>query len=84
MDELFHFLVSRRTSSAHMFRRFSGNSKHQRTYVFNFKYYTVIGEECKPMTWQSCDTGDSEFRDGMTLTRCGAVVALALLDSTLR
>jgi meiotically up-regulated gene 157 (Mug157) protein len=51
MDELFQHLVQTEASSAHMHRAFKEDRKHQKTFFFNFEYYTIVGEDCKPMDW---------------------------------
>jgi hypothetical protein len=51
MDELFQHLVQTEASSAHMHRAFKEDRKHQKTFFFNFEYYTILGEDCKPMDW---------------------------------
>ncbi|KAI4682582.1 hypothetical protein J4E81_009657 [Alternaria sp. BMP 2799] len=80
MDELFRHLVETEASSAHMFRAFNQNPKHQRTFFFNFEYYTIVGDDCQPMQWQRADkiTGQSDHH--IPLSRCSAVVALVLYD----
>ncbi|KAI4635082.1 uncharacterized protein J4E87_000031 [Alternaria ethzedia] len=80
MDELFQHLVETEASSAHMFRAFNQNPKHQRTFFFNFEYYTIVGDDCQPMQWQRADkiTGQSDHH--IPLSRCSAVVALVLYD----
>jgi hypothetical protein len=80
MDELFQHLVETEASSAHMFRSFDQDPKHQRTFFFNFEYYTIVGEDCQPMQWQRADhiTGQSDHH--IPLSRCSAVVALVLYD----
>lgn len=78
MDELFRNLVTTDACSAHMERAFEDDPRHQKTFFFNFEYYTLIGEDCQPMEWQ---LADRRLKPGHTpLTRCGAVVALSLYD----
>ena len=84
MDELFKHLVQADASSAHMFRAFAPDTRHQRTFFFNFEYYTVIGDDCKPMQWQLADNPTNGSDGHIPLTRCGAVVALALFDDAPR
>jgi hypothetical protein len=81
MDELFTHLVQAEASSAHMFRAFSEDIRHQRTFFFTFEYYAVIGDDCKPMQWQLAENTTSTSDSHIPLTRCGSVVALALFDS---
>lgn len=80
MDELFRHLVQTEASSAHMHRAFQPDQKHQRTFFFTFEYYTVIGDDCKPMDWQRADKDSGSRGQHLPLSRCGAVVALALYD----
>ncbi|KAJ4299521.1 hypothetical protein N0V90_004766 [Kalmusia sp. IMI 367209] len=80
MDELFRHLVQTEASSAHMHRAFKEDRKHQKTFFFNFEYYTIVGEECKPMDWQRADKDTGTGESHLPLSRCGAVVALALYD----
>ncbi|KAF2119694.1 hypothetical protein BDV96DRAFT_486430 [Lophiotrema nucula] len=83
MDELFRHLVQTEASSAHMYRAFHQDLRHQKTFFFTFEYYTIIGEECLPMQWQRADNGKSS-ESHVPLSRCGAVVALALYDNSPR
>lgn len=80
VDELFAHLVRTEASSAHMYRSFNEDRRHQRTFFFNFEYYTIIGDECKPMDWQRADKSSSKHNSHIPLSRCGAIVALALYD----
>lgn len=78
MDELFRSLVTTDSCSAHMERAFDDDPRHQKTFYFNFEYYTLIGDDCQPMEWQ---LAERRLKPGHTpLTRCGAVVALSLYD----
>ncbi|KAK3711839.1 hypothetical protein LTR37_009357 [Vermiconidia calcicola] len=61
-----------------MHRAFDDDVRRQRTFVFNFEYYTLIGKDCQPMTWQLA-AGQEDRKPGyIQITRCSAVVALAL------
>jgi hypothetical protein len=84
MDELFHHIVDTEASSAHMFRAFDQDPQHQRSFFFSFEYYTIIGDDCRPMQWQSADEMTDHFEHHIPLTRCSAVVALALYDNNPR
>ncbi|KAF2013925.1 hypothetical protein BU24DRAFT_424942 [Aaosphaeria arxii CBS 175.79] len=84
MDELFRSLVQTDATSAHMHRAFHEERKRQKTFYFSFEYYTIIGEECKPMQWQRADRDIKHTESHIPLTRCGAVVALALFDDNPR
>ncbi|KAF1954952.1 hypothetical protein CC80DRAFT_493338 [Byssothecium circinans] len=82
MDELFRHLVRTDASSAHMHRAFYEDRTHQKTFFFNFEYYTVLGDDCSPMEWQRSDKDRESSGDDthIPLSRCGAIVALALFD----
>lgn len=96
VDELFKHLVQTEASSvspacrpivytgltlqAHMHRAFHEDRKHQKTFFFNFEYYTIIGDECKPMEWQRADKDGRSDENHIPMSRCSAVVALALYD----
>lgn len=81
MDELFKHLVQTDASSAHMHRAYYENQIQQKTFFFNFEYYTVLGEDCTPMEWQRSDNDRGLGDTHIPLSRCGAVVALALFDN---
>ncbi len=80
MDEIFQHLVQTEASSAHMYRAFEENPIHQRTFFFTFEYYTIVGDDCEPMQWQRFNKASKKHRSHIPLSRCGAVVALALFD----
>lgn len=63
-----------------MFRTFCTDLRHQKAFLFSFEYYTIIGEDCKPMHWQRSDKGIGPGETQMPLSRCSAIVALALND----
>ncbi|KAH7092600.1 hypothetical protein FB567DRAFT_463822 [Paraphoma chrysanthemicola] len=84
MDELFKHLVQTEASSAHMFRSFNEDRRHQKTFFFNFEYYTIVGDDCKPMEWQRADKVTTVHDSHVPLSRCSAVVALALFDDNPR
>jgi hypothetical protein len=67
-----------------MFRAFQEDPRHRRTFFFTFEYYTIIGDDCKPMQWQNADRVTSSSDSHIPLSRCGAVVALALFDENPR
>lgn len=67
-----------------MFRAFEEDPRHRRTFFFTFEYYTIVGEECKPMQWQRADKVVKASDQHLPLSRCGAVVALALFDDNPR
>lgn len=77
MDEIFNMLVEDKTTAfAH--RPFSTDAKHQRTFVFTLDYFTIIGDECQPMTWQRSDEEGGASDSHVPVSRCSSVVALSL------
>jgi hypothetical protein len=65
-------------------RPFSDDIRHQRSFVFSFEYFTVIGNDCEPMTWQESDKPRERKPDHIPISRCSSVVALSLVDEPLR
>ncbi|KAJ8063454.1 hypothetical protein OCU04_007330 [Sclerotinia nivalis] len=85
MDELFNYLVSGEGTSANIMRRpFSVDSRQQKSFVFNFEYWTIVGEECQPMPWQLADKRPSTSKDHIPISRCNSVVALSLSGDPIR
>ncbi|RAL60004.1 hypothetical protein DID88_000630 [Monilinia fructigena] len=69
MDELFNYLVSDEITSS---------------FIFNFEYWTLVGEECQPMPWQLADKTPSTSKDHIPISRCNSVVALSLSGDPIR
>ncbi len=68
---------------AYMTRVFSEDPRKQRSFVFSFEYFTVIGDDCQPMAWQQSDQ-ERERPDGhIPISRCSSVVALSLVGEPL-
>jgi hypothetical protein len=84
MDELFRHLVEFEASSANMFRPYDEDDRKQRSFVFNFEYYTIIGDDCKPMAWQLADKQTKSSESHIPLSRCSSVVALSLFGAPIR
>lgn len=62
-------------------RAFKDDERQQRSFVFNFDYYTIVGEEAQPMPWQRTDKPEKQkkkFENHIQLSRCTSVVALSL------
>lgn len=57
---------------------FHEDHRRQRSFVFNFEYYTIIGDECQPMDWQLSDKQPKKSDDHIPVSRCSCVVALSL------
>jgi hypothetical protein len=59
-------------------RAFSHDPRRQRSFIFNFDYYTVIGDDCAPMPWQLTDIIPKKTSEHIPISRCSSVVALSL------
>lgn len=79
MDEAFQLLVDDKTTAL-PHRPFDLNPIRQRTFVFAFEYFTIVGDECVPMKWQRADErADVGVMEGhVPISRCCSVVALWL------
>ena len=76
VDEMFQFLVEPKTKGlAH--RPWSENPKHRKTLVFTFEYFTIVGEECQPMSWQRQDKELGQTDTHVPVSRCASVIALS-------
>ncbi|TKA71522.1 hypothetical protein B0A55_06115 [Friedmanniomyces simplex] len=78
VDELFRHLIDSEGSSANMHRAFEEDLRKQKSFVFNFEYFTIIGKGCKPMKWQLADRQEERSASHIPITRCSSVVALVL------
>lgn len=78
MDEIFQLLADDSVTTAHMFRAFKPEPIKQRTFIFSFKYFTIIGDNCKPRTWQQSDEELNSSDTHIPITRCSSIVALHL------
>ncbi|KAL8645428.1 MAG: hypothetical protein Q9210_006713 [Variospora velana] len=77
MDEIFSMLVEDKTTAfAH--RPFATDQRQQRTFVFTLDYFTIIGDECEPETWQKSDEEGGSSQSQVPLSRCSSVIALSL------
>ncbi|KAK5113169.1 hypothetical protein LTR85_010987 [Meristemomyces frigidus] len=78
VDELFSCLVASERTSAYMHRAFDDDLRKQKSFVFNFEYFTIIGKDCRPMRWQMADRQEQRGSHHIPVTRCSSVVALVL------
>ncbi|KAL8803639.1 MAG: hypothetical protein Q9182_003054 [Xanthomendoza sp. 2 TL-2023] len=83
MDEIFQMLVEDKTR-AETHRPFSPNHRHQRTFVFTLDFFTIIGDECQPMTWQKSDEDSGSSETHVPVSRCSSVIALSLVGQPAR
>lgn len=85
MDEVFSHLISNKVNkgktTAYMLRAFEADQIRQRSCLFVFKYYTVIGEGLNPAPWQRHDGKDPDHEqsaDHVNISECSSIVALSL------
>ncbi|KAK5163341.1 uncharacterized protein LTR77_010714 [Saxophila tyrrhenica] len=78
MNELLGHLFADENSSAKLFRSFEDDARRQRSFVFNFEYFTLIGKDCEPMKWQLAAGQEDRKPWHISITRCSSVVALVL------
>lgn len=69
---------------AHMTRAFSEDPRKQKSFVFSFEYFTIIGDECEPMDWQQSDQEKIRNPSHIPISRCSSVVALSLVGEPIR
>ena len=78
VDELFQNLVEAGSSSASVDRMFHDDPRRQRSIVFNLEYFTLIGKDCQPQTWQISASQEDRKPGHIAITRCSSVLTLAL------
>lgn len=78
VDELYRHLLSTEGSSASLHRIYDEDERRRRSFVFNFEYVTLLGEDCMPLPWQLSDHQQDRRADHIAITRCSSVVALSL------
>lgn len=68
-------------------RNFSKDARLQRSFVFKFDYFTIVGDDVAPMPWQRSDTPaklQTKPHDHIPISRCSSVVALSLSGESVR
>ena len=78
MDKIFEMLEANGKTKAFSHSPWADNPKHRNTFVFNFEYYTIVGDGCVPMKWQRADEELGGSETHVPVTRCSSIVALAL------
>ncbi|EMD01291.1 hypothetical protein BAUCODRAFT_144829 [Baudoinia panamericana UAMH 10762] len=84
VNELFRHLVESNGSSANVHRAYDEDVRKQRSFVFNFEFFTIIGENCQPMKWQLADQQGDKNGHHIPVARCSSVVALVLNGPAVR
>jgi CorA-like Mg2+ transporter protein len=78
MDEIFRLLSDESPTRAYMKGCFDSEPTQQRSFLFCFKYYTIIGRDREPMPWQSSDKDLRNSKTHIPITSCSSIVALSL------
>ncbi|KAG9238885.1 hypothetical protein BJ875DRAFT_449779 [Amylocarpus encephaloides] len=84
MDEIFKNLVLQGATTAYMKRAFDPDVRKQRTFLFSFEFFTIIGDECRPMSWQEFDKSFKRKEGHIQISRCSSVVALVLVGEPIK
>ena len=64
-------------------RPYASDSRQQRTLIFSFKYFTLVGDGCSPEPWQQSDSWkrnesrNTETNGHIPLSTCTSVLALS-------
>lgn len=77
MDEIFRLLSDESPTRAYMKGCYSDEPTQQRSFLFCFKYYTIVGGEREPMPWQSSDKDLRTTKTHIPITSCSSIVALS-------
>lgn len=78
MDEIFRLLSDESPTRAYMKGCFDSEPTQQRSFLFCFKYYTIVGVEREPMPWQSSDKDLRNTKTHIPVSSCSSIVALSL------
>lgn len=78
MDEIFRLLSDESPTRAYMKGCFDSEPTQQRSFLFCFKYYTIVGGEREPMPWQSSDKDLRNTKTHIPISSCSSIVALSL------
>lgn len=84
MDQMFDQLVESGGSTALFNGAFDGDERRRRSFVFNLEYYTLIGDSCKPMSWQMADRKVKDNSYDIRISRCSSIVALSLQGTQIK
>lgn len=78
MDAIFRFLCDESPTRAYMNGCFEPEPTKQRSFIFSFKYHTIIHSERDPMPWQAYEPDQRDERMHIPISTCSSVVALSL------
>jgi CorA-like Mg2+ transporter protein len=78
MDEIFRLLSDETPTRAYMKGCFDSEPTQQRSFLFCFKYYTIVGDKREPMPWQASDKDLQDTKTHIPISSCSSIVALSL------
>lgn len=85
MDSLFSYILSDDTvkkgrTASYVRKTVDPRPFHQRTFLFVFKYYTIVNEGLEPAHWQrhGYTTSDRMPTDYLDISECSSVLGLSL------
>ena len=78
MDFIFQILTDDSPTKAYMKGCMKPEPRHQRSFIFSFKYHTIIGKNRTPIHWQDSDTELNSTNEHIPISTCSSVVALTL------
>lgn len=81
MDNLFRLLTDDTPSKAYMKGCLKQDHRHHRSFVFTFKYHTIVESEREPLPWQRADSDLKSTWDHIPISTCASIVALSLTGS---
>lgn len=67
-----------------MKRAYDEDPRKRKSFVFSFEFFTIIGDDCHPMSWQESDKSRERHQGHIAISRCSSIVALALVGSPIR
>lgn len=89
MDDLFSHIISdknvnKRQSASYIRRTIDPRPFHQKTFLFVFRYFTIVDEGCKPAHWQrhSSRSSDREFTDYVHISECSSILGLSFEEQS--
>lgn len=84
MDAIYRLLTDDSPTKAYMQGSFQDDSRQQRSFVFCFKYHTIVGDGRRPMRWQKSDRDLRSTLTHIPIASCSSVVALSLTGEPTR
>lgn len=85
MDALLSYIISEKIvnkgkTTSYVRKTIEPRPFHQLTFLFVFKYYTLVDEGFEPSPWQrhGCKTSDRESTDAVDISECSSIVGLSL------